>query len=450
MLMKKLNVKNVGKNISIIGLGKLGACMLAAYASKGYRAIGVDINRNYIDAINKGGAPVEETGLKKYLSENIDRISATQDYSEATKNSEITFIIVPTPTDETGGFSVKYVLSVCAEIGKALQQKNSYHLIVLTSTVLPMDCESTIIPEIEKHSNKKCGVDFGFCYSPEFIAIGSVIRDLLNPDFFLIGEFDKKSGDTLEAFYSTISINSAKVKKMNIPSAELTKISLNHFLTTKITFANMLAEIAGKIPSVNIDVITDALGSDTRIGSKYLKGGLGYGGPCFPRDNRAFASVAEKRGVHAPFAKSTDDYNNSIIERMARLILKQAVSSSKIGILGLSYKPETGFCEESQGLNIAKKLSQLQYQVNVFETNGFSHAKTLLGESVHYKNDLDDFLDDSDIIFLTNWDKNNQILKNKKIQHKLIIIDPWRQFSVDDFSEPVIYMPLGIGNTNTQ
>lgn len=438
------------KKISIIGLGKLGSSMLAAYASRGHNAIGVDINKNYVDVINKGEAPVEETNLKEYISKNTERISATQNYSQAIKNSEITFIIVPTPTDETGGFSVKYVLSACADIGKALRQKNSYHLIVLTSTVLPTDCESKIIPEIEKKSNKKCGVDFGFCYSPEFIAIGSVIRDLLNPDFFLIGEFDKKSGDILEAFYSTTASNSAKIKRMNIPSAELTKISLNHFLTTKITFANMLAEIADKIPGVNVDVVTDALGSDTRIGSKYLKGGLGYGGPCFPRDNRAFASVAKKKGVHAPFAKKTDDYNNSIVERMTRLIVKQADRSSKIGILGLSYKPETSFCEESQGLNITKKLSDLKYRVKVFEPNGFSHAKTLLREAVHYKNDLDEFLDDSDIVFLTNWDKNNQILKNKKIKRKLIIIDPWRQFSIDDFPKPVKYMPLGIGNINIQ
>jgi len=246
----------------------LGACMLAAYASRGHRAIGVDINQSYINAVNKGEPPVEETDLKKYLSENIDRISATQDYSQAIKNSEITFIIVPTPTDKIGGFSLNYILNACIDIGKTLRQKNSYHLIVLTSTVLPLDCENKIIPTLEKYSSKKCGIDFGFCYSPEFIAIGSVIRDLLNPDFFLIGEFDKKSGDMLETFYSTTSSNSAKVKRMNIPSAELTKISLNHFLTTKITFANMLAEIADQLPNVNVDVVTDAMGNDTRIGNK--------------------------------------------------------------------------------------------------------------------------------------------------------------------------------------
>src|SRR3989338_1078583 len=403
----------MNKNISIVGLGKLGACMLAAYASRGHRAIGVDINQSYINAVNKGEQPVEETDLKKYLSENIDRISATQDYSQAIKNSEITFIIVPTPTDKIGGFSLNYILNACIDIGKTLRQKNSYHLIVLTSTVLPLDCENKIIPTLEKYSSKKCGIDFGFCYSPEFIAIGSVIRDLLNPDFFLIGEFDKKSGDMLETFYSTTSSNSAKVKRMNIPSAELTKISLNHFLTTKITFANMLAEIADQLPNVNVDVVTDAMGNDTRIGNKYLKGGLGYGGPCFPLDNRAFAFTAKRIGIRAPYAKITDDYNLSIPEKIIKKILKHAPPSSKIGILGLSYKTGTGFCEESQGLAIAKKLIDLNYQINV--------------------------------ILLTNWDKNNQAIKNIKIAQKIIIIDPWRQFIASDLSKLVTYIPLGIG-----
>ena len=136
------------KNISIIGLGKLGACMLAAYANKGHRAIGVDINPAYIEAINQGKAPVKETDLQKYISEHRKNISATHDYAEAIKNSEITFIIVPTPTDQTGGFSVEYVLKACLSIGQALAKKNEYHLIVLTSTVLPEDCQKKIIPEL--------------------------------------------------------------------------------------------------------------------------------------------------------------------------------------------------------------------------------------------------------------------------------------------------------------
>jgi len=435
------------KNISIIGLGKLGACMMAAYASKGHRVIGVDINSTFVDSINNKKAPIKETDLEKYITKYGNRISATKNYAEAIKKTSITFVIVPTPTDKTGGFSVDYVLNACVDIGKALKKKRAYHLVVLTSTVLPTDCEERIIPVLEKYSGKKCGAGFGFCYNPEFIAIGSVIKDLLYPDFFLIGEYDKKSGDILEYFYSKTINGLAKTKRMNIPSAELTKISLNHFLTTKITFANMLSEIAHKIPGVNVDVITGALGSDTRVGPKYLRGGLGYGGPCFPRDNRAFASIALKRGIKVPYAKVTDNYNISITKRMIALILDHVTPTSKIGILGLSYKPETEFCEESQGLNIAQKLYRLKYHINVFDVNGYGHAKTKLNEPVYYEESLDEFINHSDVIFLTNWDKYNHILKEKKYKKKLTIIDPWRQFSARDFPKSVKYVPFGIGCT---
>src|SRR5258708_5056180 len=274
--------------------------MAASYASRGFTVLGVDINQQFVDALNLGKAPVQETNLQQYINENKERLSATVDYKSAVVGSDITFIIVPTPSESAGGFSIKYVLNAAEEIGKALAEKNSFHVVVLTSTVLPKDSEDYIIPALEKASGKKCGQDFGFCYSPEFIALGSVIRDLLNPDFFLVGEFDKKSGDILEEFYRQIN-EKAPVKRMTIPSAELAKISLNHFLTMKITFANMLAEVAENIPGVNVDSVVGAIGQDRRIGHHYLKPGLVFGGPCFPRDNRAFAYMAAKRGVSVPF-----------------------------------------------------------------------------------------------------------------------------------------------------
>ncbi|MCX6712940.1 MAG: nucleotide sugar dehydrogenase [Candidatus Vogelbacteria bacterium] len=430
-------------NISIVGLGKLGACMVAAYASKGHKVIGIDIDQSAVDAINNGQSPVQETDLQKYISENRERISAESTYSRAINESEITFIIVPTPSTETGSFSVDYVKSACTEIGKVLKQKTGFHLVVVTSTVLPGDCENKIIPVLEESSGKKCGVDFGFCYNPEFIAIGSVIHDLLNPDLFLFGEFDKKSGDILEEFYSVSSNNGARSVRMSIPSAELAKISLNHFMTLKITFANMLAEVAQAIPGVNVDDVTEALGGDTRIGKKYLRGGLGYGGPCFPRDNRAFAAMAGLRGISVPFAQITDTYNKSIIDRMVKILAEKTGPEDTIGIVGLSYKPGTGLCEESQGLIVAKKLAELGRKVTVFEPSGHYHAKTLLGDAVSYCENLDALLDKADLVFLTNWDRNNLEIKDKVAGRKITIVDPWRQFPNGSFSAPAIYLPLG-------
>jgi nucleotide sugar dehydrogenase len=268
------------QRISIIGLGKLGSPMLASFAAKGHKVIGVDINSNFVQALNKGKAPVFEPQLAEYISANKERISATQDYEKAILNSDITFIVVPTPSEEHGGFSNKYVIEAGKSIGEVLKKKSSFHLVVLTSTVVPGSTEGELLPVLEKYSEKKCGVDFGLCYNPEFIALGNVIQDFLNPDFVLIGESDPHSGEILESLYKEVCENNPPVKRMSIINAELTKIALNTYVTTKISYANMLAEICEKLPGGNIDVVTSALGLDRRIGSKYLKGALGFGGPC--------------------------------------------------------------------------------------------------------------------------------------------------------------------------
>src|SRR5437868_6642130 len=183
---------------SIVGLGKLGASMAAAIASRGGRVIGVDINRDAVRAINEGRAPVQETGLAELIAANHDRLRATDSHREAIHASDVTFVIVPTPSDESGAFSLQYAAWAFGEIGAALAEKNGYHLVVLTSTVLPGATRHGLLPILEERSGKRCGADFGLCYSPEFIALGSVIRDFLNPDFTLVGEFDDRSGRTLE------------------------------------------------------------------------------------------------------------------------------------------------------------------------------------------------------------------------------------------------------------
>lgn len=434
----------MNNNISVIGLGKLGSCMAAVYADKGHRVIGVDINPEFVAQINAGQAPVSENNLADYISRNQARLSATTDFISAINNSAITFIIVPTPTDASGGFSVDYVLSAAAGIGAGLKQKSGYHLVVLTSTVLPKDCELKIIPELERHSGKKCGLDFGFCYSPEFIAIGSVVKDLLAPDFFLIGEYDKHSGDILTDFYATIN-NSSPVARMSIPSAELAKISLNSFLTMKITFGNMLAEVAENISGVHVDDVARALGNDSRIGHKYLRGGLGYGGPCFPRDNRAFATMAARFGVKVPYALATDNYNQTIPDRAVALIKKYAAPGASVAILGLSYKPGTAFSEESQALQIARQLTAAGYKVRAYNPAGNEHARTIAGAELLFCDSVSDCALGADVLFLSNPDPVFQELLKMPLRLGQIIIDPWRQLQSSALPAGVKYFTFGVG-----
>lgn len=415
-------------NVSIIGLGNLGSCMAAVYASKGHEIFGFDVDASHVAAIHQGQPPVSETNLEKILSENHSRLHGMQSTQEAVTNSDITFIIVPTPSELSGSFSVEYVVAACQEIGETLRTKNDYHLVVLTSTVLPKDCEEKIIPVLEQSSGKTCGKDFGFCYSPLFIAIGSVIRNLLHPDFFLVGERDVRSGETLEAFYHTVSDNHAPVRRMSLPSAELTKISVNSYVTMKITFANMLGEVAEKISGVDIDDVTSALGSDKRIGGAYLKSGLGYGGPCFPRDNRAFAHMASARGVEAPFATKTDEYNNAIIQRWVNKIKSVTSSSDVIAMIGTSYKPGTAFAEESQSIGIARTLAKDGFTVHVHNPDGNEQTRQLLEESVIYHDELLPCLEQATVIFLgLPMEYLHEPLERLSQKKTIKIIDPWRQ-----------------------
>ena len=227
------------QRVSVVGLGKLGACMVASMASKGMQVIGVDVNSKTVDLFNRGCAPVLEPDLSELIAANRGKLSATLDYKTAVLGSDTTFIIVPTPSDEKGGFSLRYVAQAAREIGRALAEKPGYHNVVVTSTVLPGSTHFAVLPILEQESGKKCGPDFGLCYNPEFIALGSVIHDLLNPDFILIGESDKRAGEDLEGLYKSFCNNSPPITRMNFVNAELTKISVNTFVTTKITFANI-------------------------------------------------------------------------------------------------------------------------------------------------------------------------------------------------------------------
>src|SRR5439155_4323074 len=189
---------------SIVGLGKLGASMAAAIASRGYRVIGVDVDHDAVEALNAGRAPVQETGLEDLIAANRARVCATTSHREAILESDVTFVIVPTPSDESGAFSLQHASSAFDQIGAALADKKGYHLVVLTSTVLPGSTRHGLLPILEQRSGKVCGRDFGVCYGPEFIALGSVIHDFLHPDFTLIGEFDARAGDRLAAAYAEI------------------------------------------------------------------------------------------------------------------------------------------------------------------------------------------------------------------------------------------------------
>jgi len=434
--------------VSVVGLGKLGTPLAACVASKGYEVVGIDINPATVELVNQGKAPVFEPGLGELIASNGERLRASSDFKDAVLNSEITFITVPTPSDERGAFSLEFVLKAGRQVADVLKDRAGFHLVVLTSTVLPGATENQLKPLMERMSGKECGVDFGLCYSPEFIALGSVIRDFLNPDFILIGESDRKSGDMLQRFYEDVCENNPRVARMNIVNAELTKISVNSYITTKITFANMLARICERVAGADAEVIASALGLDTRIGAKYLKGAIGYGGPCFPRDNHAFSFFARELGATATLAEATDAANREQVTRLAELVKSYLKPGGSVAVLGLTYKPDTNVTEESQGILLVEKLRNEGIEVTAYDPAANIEAITRKFPWFETAASLEECIRHSDVMVITTpWKEFKEIdlsIWGGEDRHR-VVIDCWRILDPDIVRKYAIYRALGIG-----
>ena len=440
-----------GMKISVIGLGKLGMPMAAVLAHKGHTVVGVDVNPQSVEAVNAGQAPVNEPGLQEMIDRNRERLSATSSCADAVLATEITFIMVPTPSDQDGRFSLRYVMRAADEIGPALRKKQAWHVVALSSTVMPGSVDSTLRPALEQLSGLKCGVDFGLCYNPEFIALGTVIRDMLNPDMILIGESDTRSGSTLEALYKGVCDSNPRINRMNFVNSELTKLSVNTFVTTKISYANMLAQVCETLPGADVDVVTTAIGCDTRIGQKYLKGALGYGGPCFPRDNLAFAALASGNGVPALLAEATDQLNRRQIPRLAERILARLPENGAAGVLGLSYKPGTEVIDESQGLELAKRLLQSGVRVVVYDPAAMENARARLAGRVTFASSAQECARLSDILTITTpWPEFKSLTPADVARdgRKRVILDCWRLLERERFEPVVEYLTLGYGSAD--
>lgn len=435
--------------VSVIGLGKLGATMAACFAERGFEVIGVDINPHSIEAVNEGRAPVQETGLDALIAANKDRIKATASHVEAVLGSDISFVIVPTPSDERGAFSLQYAAWAFKEIGRAIAKKDTYHNVVLTSTVLPGGTREALLPILERESGKKAGRDFGLCYSPEFIALGSIIKNFLNPDFTLIGELDDKCGSQLEELYSRVVENGAPSARMSLENAELAKISVNAFVTTKITFANMLAEICEQLPGGNIDVVSNALGLDTRIGRKYLTGGLGYGGPCFPRDNFALNFFAKELGVTAGLSSMTDTMNRSVAAKVVERLRPMIRDNVTVAVLGLAYKPFSHVTEESQALFIAQALSKAGARVVAFDPLASEMPQSELNGGFVVIDSLSDCLRQAQIVIIATPDPVFAALTADDFKNEfatVTVVDFWRLLQSELSEKPNIkYLAFGLG-----
>lgn len=336
------------KNISIIGVGKLGICVALCLEQKGFHILGVDVSPTYIDSINNKTLISHEPSVTDMLRKSKN-FSVTDSIKDAIDFSDIIFIYVATPS--TGG-NKHYDHTV---LGNILMKLNKERVadkhIIIGCTVIP-----GYINTIGKFLIKDC-TNTTLNYNPEFIAQGNIINGMLNPDFVLIGNENKASGDAIEHVYKVLNGDNISIHKMSPNSAEITKLSINCFITTKIAFANMIGDVADNSIDANKHDILNAIGSDSRIGHKYLKPGYGFGGPCFPRDNRALGSYIKSLGIEPMIPEATDLSNKLHSQFQVEQIVKDRIDK-KYYIKHVGYKDNctVPIIEESQKLVIGEKL----------------------------------------------------------------------------------------------
>lgn len=366
--------------IAVVGLGKLGSSFAAVLAAAKHQVIGLDVNDETVRLVNAGVAPVKETGLDALMEYAHPYLRATGNVAEAVAESSIAFIVVPTPSDNAGRFVNTYVIDAVRSIGLELRKTDDWYTIAVVSTVMPGSIRGPIARALEETSGRTVGIDVSVAFVPAFIALGSVINDLTHPDMVMVGSDDEVGIFSVRSALVPIHQNEPVWHSMSSVDAELAKIGLNGALVVKASYANMMGEICESIPGANARAVMRAIGSDTRIGPKFLQPGAPCGGPCLPRDCMALAMAATDAGVDAPLAVAGQKINDRQVLRIAAKV----VDDKRVAVLGLTYKTDTDVIEASLGSKLVELLEDREINVVSYDPTVADNMQRTLKECVEW------------------------------------------------------------------
>lgn len=355
---------NQRDKIGVVGLGKLGLPLACVLAMKGHPVVGVDVAEESVEALRGGEYRGHEPRVAELLTAHHGEITLTTDL-RALQETWAAFVVVPTPSNSVGRFSLKHVLPAVRGIAHAAAGRRGPYIIVLVSTVMPGACQREVQPAISTAAGKQAA-NISLVYAPEFIALGDVVRGMLRPDLILLGCDNPLVAERIEKLWLSIVETKPRLVSTSFTGAELAKLGLNALLAFKVTSANLLAQLCQRFPDVNVDSVTAAIGADSRIGDRYLRGGLGYGGPCLPRDVRALSVLCREQGVDADIPDAITRFNDGLPSHVVDLVFRSSPANGRVGVLGLAYRPGTPITDGSHGVAIARLLA-------AFGTNVFVH-----------------------------------------------------------------------------
>jgi UDPglucose 6-dehydrogenase len=387
-------------NISVIGTGYVGLVTGVGLALNGHRIVCVDSNKEKVEMINNKKPPIFEKGLEEALNEVVPlKLSASLDLKTAVLNSDVSFICVGTPCNDKGKCDLTAVENVSREIALALKEKESFHVVVVKSTVIPSTTEKVILPLIEAVSGKKFG-EFGLCMNPETLREGFALQDFLNPDRIILGLSDEKTKKAMNEVYANFS--SPKFF-CGFSEAEMVKYASNAFLATKISFINEVGNICKKL-NINVSRVAEGMGMDKRISPFFLSAGIGFGGSCFPKDLSALIAQGKELKVNTFLLDSVVKVNEEQPKNFLDLIKsKTELKGKKIGILGLAFKAGTDDVRDSRSIPVIKMLLEENAKVLAYDPFAEENMKKIIPE-VSYENSAQNVVDSSDIVLiLTEW-----------------------------------------------
>jgi len=345
-------------NISIVGSGYVGTTLAACLADLGHEIVNVDIDKQVVETINRGNAPIHEPGLAERIERHAgERLQATTDYA-AIRDTDATFLALPTPANDDGSNDLSIMEAGARSVGEVLHT-GSDHLVVVKSTVVPGSTEEGVAPAIEDAGDLTVGEDFRIAMNPEFLRMGTAVADFMDPDKIVFGATDDHAYETLDAIYDPlVEQTGAPVVRTGIREAEMIKYANNSFLATKVSLINELGNIC-KEYDVDAYEVADALGLDDRIGERFLRSGLGWGGSCFPKDVAALIAAAEDAGYDPELLKAGVAVNDRQPERLLSLLDEHVdVAGKRVAVLGLSFKPGTDDVRGTRAIPVIEGLHE--------------------------------------------------------------------------------------------
>lgn len=411
--------------ISIVGTGYVGLVSGTCLAESGITVTCVDIDKEKIEKLEEGIIPIYEPGLSELVLENIekDRLRFTTSLKESIKNCDALFIAVGTPPDEDGSADLTYVLNVAREVG---QHMNDY-IVVLTKSTVPIGTSHKVKAAIQGELDKRgVNIPFDVASNPEFLKEGSAVKDFMEPDRIVVGTESERAAKVIERLYYPFVQKGFQLIHMDIPSAEMTKYAANAMLATRISFMNDIANLCEQV-GADVNIVRKGIGSDPRIGEKFLFPGCGYGGSCFPKDVKALIKIGSQRGHEMGVLKAVEEVNDQQKHIMSKKVLdyfRGDVKGKKFALWGLSFKPQTDDMREAPSLVIIDDLVNAGAEIVAYDPIAIEESQRRIGDKVEYAEDQYAALEGADaLIVVTEWAEFNvpkftyieRAMKNKVI-----------------------------------